>query len=351
MTADSPEKFLFDRDFSPETVDQLQLEKKLQAELETELAQKQSEEEEIPEDVIPTFSEEDLENARNDGFQAGHDQATTDLSGAIEQRLIATLENVSNQINYLADAYQKDHEERSRDAVAVATVIVRKLFPALNMDNAMAEIRHMIVEAMNRTSGAPTFIIRVPSELSDEVEGRVDNLAALRGREGTITVLADDSLKVGDAAVEWDGGGMVRDTNLLWQEIDEIIERNLGSERANGHILTETPEHVETPPDAVEKITAEDIETEITQEVVNDAPVGENMQSAAESLDDSPQAPKPDDLAEKTPPESVVPEASGDIPDDAQDQPTVEDLAAATQMPEQNDSEDETATETKDNEG
>ncbi|HEY9080893.1 FliH/SctL family protein [Magnetovibrio sp.] len=267
MTVAGHKKFLFDRDFSPEAALKMQLEAQAKAASEAEPVEIV---EETLADVPVTYTEEELAQARAEGFQAGHTEATRDLTSALEQRLTNTMDAINAQVANLFDAFARDKEEHSRDAVAVATVIVRKLFPALNMDKAMAEIEHMIVEAMQRTSGSPTLIIRVTPDMKDAVEAKVTELAALRGRDGTVTVMADAKVAEGDATIEWDGGGMVRDSALMWQEIDEIIERNLGSKRAQGDTGSQSASHTETA-------------QEPAQEVVNDAAVEDNENPATES--------------------------------------------------------------------
>jgi len=272
MTAARHKKFLFDTDFSPDVVTAGPVKTRVQAEPEAETIA-----ETPPEVIAPTFSEEDLTRAREEGYSAGHTEATKDLTTALEQRLANTMDAIDNQIANLFDAFERDKEEHSRDAVAVATVIVRKLFPALNMDTAMAEIEHMIVEAMKRTSGAPTLIIRVSEDMKETVESKAQDLAAARGREGTISVLVDAKLAPGDAAVEWDGGGMVRDNAVVWDKIDEIIERNLG----------ETDHDVSIPDEASGLQSEQEQEhsgsLDAALEVVNDAPVKDNEELAAES--------------------------------------------------------------------
>lgn len=260
MTAGGRKKYLFDTDFGEPAGEHAPAPSTTRATDDAaEAAADEIREEAPPPPPPPTFSEEDMARARQEGAQAGRDEAIRDMAGALEQRLAAAMDAINTRIAELHDAFAADKEERSRDAIAVAAVIVRKLFPALNMDKAMAEIEHMIVEAMKRTSGAPTLIVRVPSALQAEVEKRARELAALRGREGTVSILPDGSLADGDVRVEWEGGGMIRDTRLIWQEIDEIIERNLGGRMGLG-----------------ERAVAE-------QEVENPAIVGENGESAAES--------------------------------------------------------------------
>lgn len=318
MTSDGHKKFMFDTDFAPEAVIKAQKDAELQAQLEAERAAAQAkateETEAALEDAPPTFSEEDVERARKEGFQAGHTEATRDLTSALEQRVANTLDAINVHVASLFEAYEEDKEEHNRDAVAVATVIVRKLFPALNMEHALAEIEHMIIEAMSRTSGAPSLVVRVPPSIRDSVDVKARELSVLRGREGTLTVMADETLAEGDAAVEWDGGGMVRDSKMMWQVIDEIIERNLGNERANGGYKG-----------TVEQVDGGDIEAvgeeapPPTQEVENKTTVGENTETAPESpdlaasADASAEAPQPVDTEEQTAP---IETPGTDQPDD-----------------------------------
>lgn len=277
MTAAHHKKFLFDTDFSPDAATADPVKAGVQVEPEAEAIV-----EAPPEEIAPTFSEEDLARAREEGYSAGHTEATKDLTTALEQRLVNTMDAIDSQIANLFDAFERDKEEHSRDAVAVATVIVRKLFPALNMDTAMAEIEHMIVEAMKRTSGAPTLIIRVSEDMKEAVEAKAHTLAVSHGREGTMSIMVDAKLAPGDAAVEWDGGGMVRDNAMVWNKIDEIIERNLGKlnhevdtddESTNDGDTDERSEQEQGQPDALDT----------SLEVVNDAPVKDNEELAAES--------------------------------------------------------------------
>ncbi|MBL4615771.1 MAG: hypothetical protein JKY27_12980 [Magnetovibrio sp.] len=336
MTAGGPKKFLFDTDFSPNTNPKAQLEQALQSELEAELAQTAQKDAEEPEEIIPTFSEEDLQRARDEGYQTGHATATNDLSTAIEQRLASTLDQLNAQVTSLFDTYTADKEEHSRDAVAVATVIVRKLFPALNMDAALREIKHMITEAMQRTSSVPSLMVRVPPDIRDEIERKASELAALRGRKGTITVIADETLAPGDAAIEWDGGGMTRDSKQMWQEIDGIIERNLGTERANSFALDELskvsgPESAMISPDigrAMPDAPRDEVATspaqvneETGQEVVNQAPVEDNTKIQSES----PETPDP------SPDASPVPDpAPATVPDNDLSAKVVEETPDST---------------------
>lgn len=277
MTAGSHKKYLFDNDFGLD--DGLHTRHRGPKTSETDIKPNENpvETEAVTIETVeappppppPTYSQEDLDRVREEGRQAGRDEATRDMASALEQRLVNTLDAIDTQIAALFNAYAQDKNDRSRDAIGVATIIVRKLFPSINMGNAMVEIEHMIIEAMQRTSGNPSLIVRISKDMHLEVQAKTKELAALRGRENAINVIADDTLGLGDAVVEWEGGGMIRDTQFIWQEIDGIIERNLGQKVGDSPLPTD------------EKKPA--LEPKLKQFVVNPTQVGENEQNTVES--------------------------------------------------------------------
>ena len=276
MTAGSHKKYLFDNDFGLD--DGLHTRHRGPKTTENPVEAESVKVEAVeapppPPPPPPTYSQEDLDRVREEGRQAGRDDATRDMASALEQRLVNTLDAINTQIAALFNAYAQDKNDRSRDAIGVASIIVRKLFPSMNMDKAMAEIEHMIIEAMQRTSGNPSLIVRVSKDMHLEVQAKAKELAALRGRENALNVIMDDTFSLGDAVVEWEGGGMIRDTQFIWQEIDGIIERNLGQK------LDDFPLSADEKKPTLEPNSAQKLE----QLVVNPAQVGENEQSAAES--------------------------------------------------------------------
>lgn len=277
MTASSHTKFLFDTDFGQDDTAQNAAQKPSgepagddAAALNDDVFDNAAREEDLP-PPPPAFSHEELEQAREEGRQQGRDEAMRDMASAIEQRVTEALEAIDAKIAALLDNYANDMEQHSRDAIAIATIMMRKLFPALNMEHAMAEVEHMIIEAMKRTSGSPALIVRVPEDIFEDVESKANQLARERGREGTITILSDAEMTPGDVAVEWGGGGMLRDSAFIWRELDEIIERNLG-QSLDDKVQSAQSEQSEP---AAEKDT--------NQDVVNPALVGENDEDPVES--------------------------------------------------------------------
>ena len=235
MNSAEVKKFLFDNDFTdlepPAPAPEVREDANEEASIDEQADTNESapEEEIIEEEIIPTFSEEDVNRAREEGIARGRDEALKDLEGSLQKKLAETMRELEQKLDGIANEQLAQKEEKNRNAASVAAVIVRKLFPSLNMEKAMDEIGHMIGQALKKTSGETKMVFSVADEIKDEVERKITEMVTLSGREVDFKVLGNADIQLGDCTIEWSGGGLVRDQDQMWREIDEIVERNLGT--------------------------------------------------------------------------------------------------------------------------
>jgi flagellar assembly protein FliH len=159
--------------------------------------------------------------AHAEGVAAGRALAEQEIG----RRIADVLGIVSGRLGEVMDEAQKHHGSQTREAVTAATEIVRRLLPALGKREAMSEIEALIADCLSRVHDEPRLVVRVADALLDEVRKRIDQLSGAAGFAGRIILLADDTLKPGDARVEWADGGADRDTAALWREIEGAIQR------------------------------------------------------------------------------------------------------------------------------
>lgn len=176
----------------------------------------------------PTFSEEEMAAARDESFRRGRDEALAEASSALEVRMNDSLGAVLSRFEEVFVLQTEAHEDMVRNAVGVATVLVRKMFPHWNQTHGLDEVEQMVHEALEHVDDHPKVIIRVNDQLREALSERVNEMADLRGHDGKIILLGSQTIVPGDCAIEWENGGMVRQMQSLWQNIDAIIERNLG---------------------------------------------------------------------------------------------------------------------------
>jgi len=307
MSMPEVRKFLFDRSFDPEVAEVAEIEEKPT--------------EEPEEAQAPTFSEEEMQAARDESFAAGMEEGVRKAAEATEHQIQETLKAVDGRIGELFAAEERAHTEVMDNAIAVAVGITRKIFPTLHERHGLEEIERMVVMAVERILDDPKIVIYVNGDLAAALEERVAGLATEAGFKGEIEIVAAEGLPAGDCRVEWTGGGAVRDLGELWQEIDEIVERNLAgtAESAEETTPEESAESVKAPieasvDDPVDG-AAEESATKDTLEPVSEV-VEEDIEDAVEEIAGAP--------APEIPPKSPEPE----------DPPPVEGAEGTTTDPE-----------------
>ena len=183
---------------------------------------------EHPEGGIPTFSQADVDAAREEGFAAGKEEEMRAAAATTESRITESLTVLMERLSELFRMQDDANVDTARNAITVATTIARKMFPDLASRNALGEVERVAEMAMEKVLNDSPVVVRVNPELRDPLAQRIDAHTAGTAAEGRVTVSGDADLPMGDCRIEWRDGGAERDTAAMWKGIDAIIERNMG---------------------------------------------------------------------------------------------------------------------------
>lgn len=212
-------KYLFDRSFDVEVVAAAKPANAPAAESVPE-----------PEIIVPTFSQEEVDAARQEGFKAGHDQGVREAAEATERKAAAALEALVQRFAKVFARQEEINEAAVRNGVRVADAFVRKLFPDMSRRGALDEVLAVADEVFAIIRNEPKVVIRVSGDLQDRIQERIGAVVAGKGYEGRVDVVGDPAMAAGDCRIDWSGGGAERRCADILAGLDEIIERNLGPE-------------------------------------------------------------------------------------------------------------------------
>ena len=109
--------------------------------------------------------------------------------------------------------------------VGAAVAMTRKLLPALSRSAASGEIEALIRDCLGRLHNEPKIVIRLHGSMVDSFRERLEAMANDAGFSGRVVVVAEARIGPADARIEWADGGVERNTEQVWQEIEAIIER------------------------------------------------------------------------------------------------------------------------------
>ena len=222
----------------------------------------------IEEEVAPTFSETEVNAARDEGFARGKNEGIRESAGAIERQISDTLGTVDERLTHLISDQEQSNAANAGDAVTVAMTIVRKIFPHLNRRHALDEVEGLVEQSMEKIVNEPRVTIHVGAALYDSLNQRLTAIVSKAGYGEKVVLRADSTLLEGDCLIEWAEGGAERNTTAMWQEIDEIIERNLGASEP-------AADRIETQPDeATASVDQADPSVDDTEALVGEAESG-----------------------------------------------------------------------------
>ena len=161
--------------------------------------------------------EEAFASGREEGLQAARQESEHLLAAETAKMLdrLAGLETMRAELG----------TNMTRQAVELATELVRKMMPSLCERGGFAEIENVLIDMLGRLLDEPRVVFRVPDAMLEAMQARISDMATKAAYAGEIVLIADDRLGPSDCLVEWADGGAERDLDRLWGEVDAILTR------------------------------------------------------------------------------------------------------------------------------
>jgi len=172
------------------------------------------------EEAPPTFSEEELQAARDEAYQMGLQAGLQEAGSSIEQQVATTLEVLTGTLNRIDEQQKLANEILTRESIDLAISAVRKLLPDLAERGALAEIEAFVGDIMAKISETPNLIIRVAENLVPDVDQQVSDLCSRIGFSGSVSVVGDGELGAADCRIRWNEGEAFRKMEITLAEIE-----------------------------------------------------------------------------------------------------------------------------------
>ncbi|GAB3116674.1 FliH/SctL family protein [Novispirillum itersonii] len=180
-----------------------------------------------PEPPPPLYTEEEMELAREEAYVAGHTAALEEASAALEQAMVSALTRCAEGIAGLKPGLERATGEIAELAAQVALAVCRKLLPHTGSHYAAAEITALVAALMPELHAHPRLMLRVHPQMVPLLRDQITQVAQRAGFEGRIVTVEDPSMVLSDARLEWADGGAERNTTRLWDQVEELVERNI----------------------------------------------------------------------------------------------------------------------------
>ncbi len=197
--------------------------------------------------VVPSFSEDELQQAKSDAFNEGLTQGRSETMESVEKRIAEALSRLAEKANDL-DMVHKGELERIRgEAAELAHEIASKLAPALTARMPMTETKVLLEECLSHLNETPHIVIRVADDMADAMRERADILAEERGFSGKIMIMSEPDMPPGDCRIEWADGGIERNSAALSEKISRAIQRHVDAMMNAGNDAEGELQHAPVP--------------------------------------------------------------------------------------------------------
>lgn len=178
-----------------------------------------------PKPVKRNYTAAELEAEKGKAFAEGHNSGVAEAANEAAARTAAATQAIANRFGELFTQLDRHHAESTQTAVSAAVAMTRKLLPALSRSAAGAEIEALIRDCLGRLHNEPKIVVRLHDSMVDSFRERLETMASDSGFSGRVVVVAEPRVAPADARIEWADGGVERNTEHVWQEIEAIIER------------------------------------------------------------------------------------------------------------------------------
>lgn len=212
-----------------------------------------------------TFSEAELQAARDTAYEAGKAEGIAQANAGLEQEINEAVRALELRFDELRELQVRANEETMRDSVRVAATIAAKLFPDYALRHGLGEIEAFVKETISTLFPEAEVVLRVPAALAEKIDARLAPTAAATGLGEHLKVVADPALGPADCRMEWGNGGAERDCGKLMEEIDSIVARFI--EHSAQSQSPAAPEQVRAPAES----PAADTNSQPAQETAGDA--------------------------------------------------------------------------------
>ncbi|MCP4394705.1 MAG: hypothetical protein GY804_10635 [Alphaproteobacteria bacterium] len=182
---------------------------------------------EIP--VVPErmFTQEDLDEASKTAHAIGHAAGNEKAMASIENKLSSSLDIIIPQLAGMLEIHEKQYRNMLKEAVRISLAAAKKAVPAITKKHGIVEVEAVVNECMSFLSTEPKVVIKTANDSVDILKEQIEKIVEINAFEGKLVVVGDDDMQSGDCAIEWQNGGLEKNFEKIWENMDDIVAKNI----------------------------------------------------------------------------------------------------------------------------
>jgi len=222
--------------------------------------EEEEEEEDLP--PPPTFSEEELESAKEASFHEGKSEGLQESAESREQFVAGLLEQISSSLTTLFDAELEREKRFEREAVHLSLKVFEQLFPHYNEEHGFEEMKRAMLDVLQKEEGLNQVQVELHPDYKEDIEAFLTSEALTLPRHCGVECIGVDGFAPAQFRLAWKDGGAIHDMDSLAGQIRDILTSALAGSAPSGHDDNEGDETAQEQPEPQEDTAPAPDETE-----------------------------------------------------------------------------------------
>lgn len=176
-----------------------------------------------PEPEVITFSEEEVAEKVKEAEKKAYERGLKAAQESIEQSQKELLESINNKLIALIANTIKAEETAEQEAFVLARAVVDKLVPGLNEEHAAEIVNKFIADNFNSFKNESKLSFYIHPDIISYAQETIAKLANSYDFEGKIALHKDASLEKADCRIEWENGGVERNSAELGERVKNLL--------------------------------------------------------------------------------------------------------------------------------
>ena len=198
---------------------------------------------------VETYSEADLEIARQSGFESGKEVALLEAQENLEVKIFEVMNLIYDQFSELEEKQLKFNRQLESQTISLINSVHQRIYPVTGSFIEMNEVVGFSESILSNLSEQPQIVISVSDNLAEKFREHINKFRENRSYSGEVIVKSSQEINSGECKLEWQGGGAKRDTETIISEIDQkfkdaiatLSEREQENKRESDKAQVEEP--------------------------------------------------------------------------------------------------------------
>ncbi len=170
---------------------------------------------------VETYSEADIEIARQSGFESGKEVATREAQENLEVKIVEIMNLIYDQLSELEAKQLEFNRQLESQTISLINSVHQRIYPVTGSLIEMNEVVGFSESILSNLSEQPQIVISVSDHLAEKFREYIKKFTENRDYSGEIIVKNSQEINEGECRLEWHGGGAKRDPETIISEIDQ----------------------------------------------------------------------------------------------------------------------------------